>query len=210
MSEESTPPVETNPDDDQEDLIIEEVELDEVETLKTQLADKEEEINGLIDKERRSRADMDNFRKRIIKEKADAIKFANEQLLKKIIPISENLDRALSAPNLNIESLKEGVEMIVREFHGFLEKVDVKTIPALGETFDPSVHEAVSQIESDEHEENFIMEEYAKGYSLNGRVLIPAKVVIAKSPVDNASDASLEDGPETLSDEAPDETETTS
>ena len=163
MSEEPTPPIETGPDNDQEDLEIEEEEFDEFEDLKSQLAKKAEEIKDLVDKQHRSRAETENFRKRIRKEKADSIKYANEQLLKKIIPISENLDRALSAPNLSVESLKEGVEMIAREFHNFLKEVDVKAIPALGKIFDPSIHEAVSQVESDEHEEDIIMEVYSKG-----------------------------------------------
>ena len=211
MSEESTPPAETNPENEQGDLEIEEEALDEVEILKAQLAEKEEEINKLIDKAHRSQADTENFRKRISKEKRNSIQYANEKFIREIIPISENLDRALSSPNLRVESLKKGVKMIAKQFHDFLKKVDVKPIPARGEKFDPSIHEALSQIESDEHEENFIVEEYAKGYYLNSRVLVPSKVVIAKKPSENNSpDVTLDDEPETISDEPSEESEITS
>lgn len=185
MSKEPTAPDETSPEIDQENLEEVEESLDEIEQLTFRLAEKEEEVNELLDKARRSQAEMENFRKRIRREKTDSIQYANENFIREIIPISDDLDRALSASNISVESLKEGVEMISRAFHNFLKSVNVKPIPAKGEIFDPSIHEALSRIESEEHEENTVLEEHAKGYYLNNRVLIPAKVTISKKPDDS-------------------------
>lgn len=185
MSKEPTTPDETSPEINQENLETVEESMDEVEILASKLAEKEEEVNELLDKARRSQAEMENFQKRIRREKIDSIQYANENFIREIIPISVDLDRALSASNISVESLKEGVEMISKAFHNFLKSVNVKPIPAKGEKFDPSIHEALSRIVSEEHEENTVLEEHAKGYYLNSRVLIPAKVVISKKPDDS-------------------------
>lgn len=173
-------------------------ESDAVRQLKEDLARKEKELEETKNQMLRLRADTDNFRKRIAKEKSDFALFANEKLLKELIGIYQNLERALAAPDVNVKSLKEGVEMILKQFTAFLEKERVLPIPALGEKFDPSKHEALAQVESDKHEENTVVEEYSKGYFLHERVLLPARVVISKKPAGAAPglDAS-EDKPET-------------
>ncbi|MGV7222267.1 MAG: nucleotide exchange factor GrpE [Nitrospinales bacterium] len=199
MNNESTQETDNNPEDDQEELEIEELNEGEVESdieeeplsdidaVKAQLAEKDKTIKELVEKSYRDQADTENFRKRIKKEKTDSIQYANEKFIKEILPISENLDRALSASNITLESLKEGVEMISKQFIDFLKKFDVTPIPAKGEKFDPAIHEVLSQIESADHEENHIVDEYGKGYYLNKRVLVPSKVVIAKKPADETA-----------------------
>ena len=198
MNNESTQETDNNPEDNQEELEIEELieeeetsieeePLSELDEVKAKLTEKDIQIKELIEKSYRDQADTDNFRKRINKEKADSIQYANEKLIKEIIPISENLDRALSASNITLESLKEGVDMISKQFQDFLKKVDVTPIPAKGKKFDPAIHEVLSQIESADHEENQIIDEYGKGYYLNKRVLVPSKVVIAKKPAEESS-----------------------
>lgn len=203
MNKKPTPPTETNLEEDQEaqeDLPNGEEELGEVEVLTSQLVKKEEEINKLLDDAKRSQAEMENYRKRIRKENSESVQYANEKFLREIIPISDDLDRAISASNISVESLKEGVEMISRQFHDFLKKFNVKPIAAKGKKFDPSVHEAISWVESEDREENDILEEYSKGYYLNSRVLIPAKVVIAKKPADSGpTGESSDDEAETAS-----------
>ncbi len=134
------------------------------------------------------RADTENIRKRLQKEKQESVQFANERLIKELIPIVDNLERALAAPDSNAESLKQGVDMIAKQMHSLLEKQNVEAIPSVGEVFDPNVHEVLSQVETDEHEENTIVEEYIRGYKMNGRVLIPAKVLTAKKPSDEDAD----------------------
>jgi molecular chaperone GrpE len=142
----------------------------------------------------RMRAETDNLRKRLQKEKQDSVQFANQRLIKQLIPIFENLDRALKAPDTNVKSLKEGVQLTADQALALFKKENVEPIKAVGEPFDPSIHEVLSQMESNEHDENTVIEEFSKGYRMNGRVLIPSRVVIAKKPTqpepddkDNAS-----------------------
>lgn len=196
MSKEPNPPSDIEDKEDEEDeevLETEEEPVDKLGALKSQLAKLEEEVRNLNDEMLRIRADTENFRKRLRKEKEEALHFANKNFIKEILPISENLDRALSAENASVDGLKEGVEMISKQFHSFLEKARVEPIPAKGEKFDPSLHEVLSQMESDDHEENTILEEYSRGYLLNGKVLVPAKVVICKKPENKESPDEKED-----------------
>jgi len=177
---------ETSPEDPgSEDAAAAEEEA-EVETdPEVLLKQKEDEIAELKTEMLRMRADTENIRKRLQKEKQDSVQFANERLIKELIPIVDNLERALAAPDSNPESLKEGVDMIAKQMHAMLDKQNVEPIPSVGETFDPTVHEVLSQMETDEHEENTVVEEYIRGYKMNGRVLIPSKVLIAKKPSGN-------------------------
>lgn len=161
---------------------MEDAEKDPIETLNENLQKKEEEIAELKNEFLRYKAETENFKKRLRKEKEDFSQYANERLLKELTLINDNLERALSAPSSTVESLQEGVEMILKQFHSFLEKQNVESIEALGKKFDPNLHEVMCQVESDEYEENTITEEYSKGYQLNGRILHPSKVVIAKAP----------------------------
>ena len=163
----------------------------------TELEKLELEVRSLKDEMLRMRAETENTRKRLQKDKQDSIQFANERLIKALIPIFENLERALAAPDSNVDSLKEGVQMIAGQIMGLFKKENVEPIPAMGEPFDPSIHEVLSQIESPDHEENTVIEEYSKGYRMNGRVLLPAKVVTSKKPAvkkneENAGNASAE------------------
>ena len=167
-------------------------EKDPLDVLIEQLNQKDEELAEQKNAFMLLQAETDNFKKRMRREKEDFAQFANEKLLKELLSIYDNLTRALTSPNPSVENLMEGVKMILNEFDSFLKREKVEPIPALGETFDPSVHEVLSQIESTEHEENTIIEEYTKGYSLNGRILKSAQVVIAKSPKEDPSPASTE------------------
>ena len=161
-SKETLPPEETlTPEETAETEIPEPVPLEE------QLEAKDLAIAELNSEMLRLRADTENIRRRLNKEKQECIQFSNEKLIREVIPIFDNLERALAAPDANLESLKQGVEMISKQFLALLEKENVKPIPAKGEKFDPNIHEVLSQIESDEHEENTVIEEYSRGYFLN-------------------------------------------
>jgi len=126
--------------------------------------------------------EMSDLRKRLQREKQDSVQFANERLIRALIPIFENLERALAANDTNIDSLKEGVQLTSNQVQALFKKENVETIQSIGEPFDPSIHEVLSQIESPDHDENTVIEEYSKGYRLNGRVLLPARVVTSKKP----------------------------
>jgi molecular chaperone GrpE len=160
-----------------------EAEIEVVREFEKQLVEKEGELVSLREDVLRVRAEMENFRKRLTKEKNDFAQFANERLLREVIEVYANLDRALNAPNVTVENLKAGVDMIFKQFTSMLDKENVKPIPSLGEKFNPARHDAISQLESDQHEEGVVVQEYSRGYYLNERVLIPSKVVIAKKPV---------------------------
>ncbi|QPJ66274.1 MAG: nucleotide exchange factor GrpE [Candidatus Nitrohelix vancouverensis] len=164
------------------DEVLEDIEQDAVAELQKQLDEKEAELVELRGVALRVKADGENYKKRLDKEKADLSKFANERLLKELLTIHDNLDRALNAPNISIESLREGVEMILKEFEKFMEKQNVEPMESVGKPFDPNIHEVLSQIESADHEDNHVIQEHARGYYLQGRVLRPAQVVISKAP----------------------------
>ncbi|MDA0690998.1 MAG: nucleotide exchange factor GrpE [Nitrospinae bacterium] len=169
---------------------VTESEKDPIEILNENLQKKEDEIAELKNEFLRYKAETENFKKRLRKEKEDFSQYANERLLKELTLINDNLERALSAPSPTVESLQQGVEMILKQFHSFLEKQNVEPIEALGKTFDPNLHEVMCQVESDEHEENTVTEVYSKGYQLNGRILHPSKVVIAKAPEKKSPESS--------------------
>lgn len=172
-------------------------------TLEEQLLQKEEEKSRLQEQFLRLQAETENFKKRLLREKNEFAQFANERLLKELIPIHENLERALAAPEATAQSLKEGVEMIFKQFTAFLEKEKVEPISAVGKKFDPAVHEALSQIESDEHEENTVVQEFSKGFLMNGRMLRPAKVVISKKPAKSRPPETQDAGDPDTSEPAP-------
>ncbi len=155
-------------------------ERDPVEELQQQLKKKDDELAEQKIDFLREKADLENFRKRLVKEKGDAVQFANQRLLKELVQINDNLDRALRAPNTSMETFKEGVEMIQKQFTAFLKNQKVEPIETIGKLFDPSLHEIMDQQESKDHDENTVIQEYSKGYTLNGRILRPAKVVTAK------------------------------
>ena len=168
----------------EEENIEEAKELSPVEQLEEQIRLKDEELLKQKDTFLREKAELDNFKKRLVKEKEDFVQFANERLLKEVIQIEDNMERAMTASNATLESLQEGVEMIQKQFATFLKNQKVKPIEALGKPFDPNLHEVLNQQESEETEENTVIQEYSKGYTLNGRILRSAKVVIAKKPAE--------------------------
>jgi molecular chaperone GrpE len=163
-------------------------EIVEEEEGPSELEQAQQEAKEARDEMLRMRAETDNLRKRLQKEKLDSVQFANERLFKQLIPIFENLDRALKAPDTNVESLKEGVQLTSDQALALFKKENLEPIKAVGEPFDPSIHEVLSQMESPDHEENTVIEEFSKGYTMNGRVLIPSRVVITKKPAQTEPD----------------------
>lgn len=166
----------------EESFSAEEDVVEIMEEILDPLEQKEKEVVELKEDMMRLRAETDNFRKRLSKEKEDSVRYANEKVFKDLVPIYDNLKRALEAPEINVQSLKEGVDMIGKQFLSFLDKHHVKPIEALGKAFDPNLHEVLSQIESAEHEEDVIIDEFGKGYYIHDRVLMPSKVVTSKKP----------------------------
>ena len=149
--------------------------------LKEELARKEKESTDNYDKYLRAVADLDNYKKRAIREKADIIKYGNEDVIKDILPFVDSLDRALDhADSSGVQAFKEGIKLIQEQLLSCLKKHGVEKIDSVGLDFDPNFHEAMMQVESEEHAENKIVNEVQKGYLLNGRLLRPSKVCICK------------------------------
>jgi molecular chaperone GrpE len=151
-------------------------------TLKLQ--EKVKEAADNYDRYLRAVADLDNYKKRAAKEKADAIKYGNETLIKDLLPLVDNLDRALkhAETSNDFEAFKKGLTMLNEQLICSLGKHGVEAIDCANKTFDPYYHEALMQVPSPDHETNQIVDELEKGYLLNGRLLRPSKVSVCKRP----------------------------
>jgi molecular chaperone GrpE len=139
-----------------------------------------DEAQATFGRYQRLAADFDNYKRRTRQELGDRTQYANEELLRKLLPILDNLRRALDhAPEGVDPNWFEGVKMVARQFEDTLRAQGLSTIPAVGEKFDPSQHEAIAREETDEHEEGTIVEEMQPGYRLHERVLRPTLVKVA-------------------------------
>jgi molecular chaperone GrpE len=134
----------------------------------------------------RTTADFENFKKRAAREKQEAIKFANESLVQKLVSVLDNFDMAMAAAQNEqseaAQSLHTGVNMIYQQLKNVLVEAGLEEVNALGKVFDPNLHEAVSQQETSEVPEGQVVQQLRKGYKLRDRLLRPASVVVAKSP----------------------------
>jgi len=133
----------------------------------------------------RTMADMENFKKRAARERQDAIKYANEALLERFIPVLDNFDAALAAanaPNTSVQSLQSGVNMIQTQLKSAMSEAGLEEIDATGKPFDPNIHEAISQQETDAVPEGYVVQQVRRGYKLRERLLRPASVIVAKKP----------------------------
>jgi len=139
-----------------------------------------EEKKSMQDEHLRNMAETENYKKRLQREKDDLIKFANESFVKDLIVTVDHFDKAMEAVSSgdNMESIREGINLIYTEFKEVMKKNGVSNIVSVGESFDPNLHEAVAKLPSDE-EENKIVQEFRKGYSLNERVLRAAMVAVS-------------------------------
>jgi len=156
----------------------------EAEKLREQLLAKELEAKENYDRLLRLAAELENFKKRAARQKTDAIRYANESLLKDLLPILDNLERALehAKGGDNANPLLDGIELVLKSFLEVLEKHGVTQISAVGELFDPGKHDALAQVETSERPPNTVVEQHSKGYHLPGRLLRPAQVTVAKLP----------------------------
>ncbi len=158
----------------------------EAEELRARLEAKEKESAENQDRYMRAMAELDNYKKRVARDKEETIKYGNERLIKDILPILDSLDRALhqssdlSVRN-NFEAFQQGLELIHSQILGCLERHGVVKIIAKGEEFDPEKHQALLQVETPEMESNRVVDEFESGYTLHGRLLRPTKVSVSKN-----------------------------
>jgi molecular chaperone GrpE len=136
----------------------------------------------------RERAEMENFRKRTQREKEESRLFARKELLLEVLPVLDNLERALGHAGQNGESqgLLEGVTMTAAQFRKVIEDLGARPITAVGAPFDPNLHQAMGQVETVEQPPGTVVSEFQRGYLLQDRLLRPALVMVAKGPVEPA------------------------
>lgn len=171
-----TPPSDASPDTPAGDTPTEGEELTE------QLAAAKEEAKTNYDRFLRAKADVDNIRKRCDRELSDFRKYANETILKELLPVVDTLERAMvseAGDDPIAQSILEGVDLTLKELVRVMERFSVKPVTAVGKQFDPAFHQAISRVETDDHPEGTVVEEYQKGYLLHDRLLRPAMVVVA-------------------------------
>ena len=152
--------------------------------LQSELTAKNEEIQILNDKYLRLAAEFENYKRRAQRDQSDTVRYANEKLLKDLLPTVDNLERAIqcSQEQSNSEGFLEGVELTYKQFLDTLEKLGVKQVAkSVGEPFDPAKHQAVGQVESSTIAENCVVDEFQKGYFLQDRILRPAMVTVAQA-----------------------------
>ena len=164
-----------------ESRAVEPVEVTELEEVKQALAAKTEEARTFQEKYLRLAAEFENYKKLAQKQKQEYSQFANESLLKEMLPVVDNLERALKCVRDGhaTDGLIQGVELTLKQFTETLATFGVKPIVSLGASFDPSCHQAVARQESPTAAENTVIEEYQKGYQLHDRILRAAMVVVA-------------------------------
>lgn len=168
---------------------------EELRALREKAAKADEYYDRLL----RSAADLDNYKKRAERERSDILKYAHEEIMSDLLVVLDNFERALQAAETGADptQLAEGVKLIRKQLLTVLQKYGLKPIEALGKPFNPEFHEAVAQVESDEHPEGTVLAEQLKGYTLNGRLLRPAVVATSKQG------AAAETGEQTAPDESP-------
>ena len=157
---------------------------DHVQELMVKLQEAEEKAAENYDKYVRAIAELDNYRKRATREKADAIQYGNEDLLRDILPLVDGMDRALehACNSDDFDAFRKGLKLLQGQLLGCLQKHGVEMIDTTGKDFNPHIHEAMMQVESAQHEDSQVVEEFERGYLLNGRLLRPAKVSVCKRP----------------------------
>lgn len=149
-------------------------------TLEAELVKAKAKAEDYYGQLQRMQADFDNYRKRTQKEKTELIKYAAERLVGELLPVLDNFDRAVSAAKVNPDftSFSQGVEMILRQMQTALSKEGLRAMEAVGQPFDPNLHEAVLRVDSEDHPENTVVEELQKGYYLKEKVLRPCMVKV--------------------------------
>jgi molecular chaperone GrpE len=155
----------------------------------------QEELQIYQDKYIRLAAEFENYKRRAQRDQSDAIRYANESLLKSLLSTLDNLERAIQCGKDAgaSGSLLEGVELTHKQFLETVEKLGVRQVSSTGSLFDPNMHQAVAQVESETVEPNTVVEEFQKGYFLHDRILRPAMVTVAIEKSDQTETISTQD-----------------
>ena len=173
-------PMESSESDEKE-LIPDESDID---PMTSKLDDAQKESKENYERFLRVSAEFENYRKRAVREQAEFKKFSNESLIRQLLPIVDDLERAVQSATESsgaVHAIRQGVSLTLENILNVLENFHVEQIQAMGQPFDPNFHEAVMQENDAQHPDNTVIRELQKGYLLNGRLLRPAMVVVSKS-----------------------------
>jgi molecular chaperone GrpE len=142
------------------------------------------QVAELKDRLLRGQAEWENSRKRILREKEEAVRYANESFLERLLPVLDNFEIGMQAAQTatDAKAIAQGLEMVLAQFQQVLREAGVEAVDAVGHPFDPHRHEALGHHESDKHPEGHVMTQMRKGYKLKDRLLRPASVFVAKPP----------------------------
>ena len=198
FSEESFPAStsETKPEESLSDAdLFQPDEITDSASADSQEKSAQEELQIYQDKYIRLAAEFENYKRRAQRDQSDAIRYANESLLKNLLSTLDNLERAIQCGKDAgaSGSLLEGVELTHKQFLETIEKLGLRQVSSAGSLFDPNMHQAVAQVESETVAPNTVVEEFQKGYFLHDRILRPAMVTVAKEKSDKTETTSTQD-----------------
>ncbi|MFC1515131.1 nucleotide exchange factor GrpE [Thermodesulfobacteriota bacterium] len=165
---------------------------DPLREMESRLESLEQEAKENHDRFLRASAEFENYKKRAAREMNDFRKFANENIVKAMLPVVDNLDRAIESSGddqKSVSSVVEGVNMTIREILKVFEQFGVMPFESLGESFDPGFHQAVMQEETEDHPDNTVIKELQKGYMIHDRLLRPAMVIVSKKKETESQEA---------------------
>lgn len=152
----------------------------DIEKFKKDLAESEKKAEEYLNGWKRAKADLINFQKETEKRQREIIEFANANLILDLLPIHESLKKAVLHTETGDENLKKGIKQIKKQFDDLLKSLGIEEIKTLGEKFNPEFHESVGKKKEDGREEGIILEEVKAGYTMYGKVLEPAKVIVSE------------------------------
>jgi len=175
----------------------------EAEKLEATIEELQTEKDELLGQLQRVSADYANFQKRVPKQISDSVGYQKEHVIRSLLPVLDNLEHTLlnAGSAENVDVLVEGIKIIYDQMLDILKSHEVEQIAAAGEAFDPSKHEAMMQRSEPDEEDNIVLEEFQKGYTLNGRVIRPSKVIVNKQAAEEPQQAQEESGQEEGGDE---------
>lgn len=187
IGEDSQKELKEQPGERDKESYNEESEIPLEKMTKGQLLNRVKEVQETADKNFdlyvRSQAEIDNLKKRFQRDKTELCKFSNESLIKNLLSVGDNLEKAIahSDNDNSLDALREGVELTLKGLMDTLEREGLESVKALGELFDPNFHEAVSELQDNSAKPGTVIQELQKGYILNHRLIRPAMVIVNKN-----------------------------
>lgn len=178
-----------------DDSVQQDAASETTETETSELESVRAERDQYLDRFQRATAELENFRRRVQRESELSARYASLPLIRDLLPALDNISRTIQAAEQTgkIEDLIQGLQMILAQFDQVFGNHSAKPIPAVGESFDPNLHEALQQVPTDEHPPMTVIQELERGYSMYDRVIRPSKVIVACAPPEqtqeNAADA---------------------